>query len=260
MIGFLAGAGLQVSGIEAFSMALAIWGAAALWALLALITWPPVARWLPAIAITWPAFQREPAHAQMTGQPVSASKGFIDFWVDAEKAGKDFPTLLRPLGKRTRDIGEKLSRQGKRLANATGDAQKTHKVASDTAKDIDGYSAFIESILPELRATQKLFTEGWLGYLETSPEARDKSKKSDLEAFRSTVQDLRKTVRTSRENVAGFRNATLGIRQRNASQRLNSATDRLADELARVVSEMRDLESALQRVIRVLTARLDEIG
>jgi len=43
-IGFLAGAGLQVSGIEAFRLALAIWGIAVLWVLLALLTWEPVTR------------------------------------------------------------------------------------------------------------------------------------------------------------------------------------------------------------------------
>ena len=72
-IGFLVGAGLEVSGIEAFPLALAIWGVAAAWALLALATWPPVSEQLPVIAIAWPALQRD-APGGADSQPVGLDK------------------------------------------------------------------------------------------------------------------------------------------------------------------------------------------
>jgi hypothetical protein len=259
-IGFLVGAGLQVSGIEAFPVALAIWGVAALWGLLALITLPQVAKWLPAIAITWPAFHRSTPTQALIEPAVTPAKGFIDFLVDAQQAGKKVPILLTQLNDRTTDMAQRLPRHSKRFADAAGNAQKLQGAASDAAKDIDRYSAFVEDALPELRATLKLFAEGWTGYFETSPEARDNSKKHDIEVFRGTLQGLQKTTRSSRESIAAFRNSTLGLRQRNVSQKLNAAADRLANGLSEVVSVMKDLEGAFRRLAGLAAKRLEEMA
>jgi len=249
-----------VSGIEAFPLALATWSVAAVWALFALITWPPVARWLPSISMTWPAFQRSAPEQAVSEPPVPVAKGFLDFHVDALKAGEGYVKSITRLIQRTSGTSSKLSRDAKRFAAARGDAQKSHKVASDIAKDVDEYAAFIEGLLPELRAGQKLFTEGLVGYLETSPAFRNRSSKSYLEALRSRLEGLRKTVGTSREKTAGVRNSISELRRLNVSQRVNSATDRLVEVLTHEDSEMEELEAALQRVDLLSKTRLQEMG
>lgn len=260
VIGFLAAAGLQVSGIEAFPVALGIWGLAALWALFALITWPPVARWLPSVSVTWPAFQPSAPEQAANESPVPVAKGFLDFKVDVDKASKEFAKSIKRLNQRTDDLREKLLTQAKRFAAARGDAGKSRKVASDMAKAIDEYAAFIEGRHPERQAIQKLFTESWLGYLETSPEFRNKARKGDLESLRSKVEDLRKTAGTNLEAHSGLQNALLNLRQTNISQRVNSATDRLVEDLIQEASEMKELEAALQRIGLLSTTRLQEMG
>lgn len=258
VIAFLAGLGVDIGGYESPVFAWVLWGIAAVWGLVALVTWAPIARWLPTIAVAWPALQRTESLQQV--EEPSGEKGFLDFWVDAEKASEELlPSLLARLNQESSRVAKRLEGHTVRFKKAAGNAQKARKAADDASKDIDRYSEFIEEMLPEFKAGLKLFEEGWIGYLETSPEARDRSKRQGLESFRRTVQELRSIFRTSREQAAGFRNSMLALRKRAASQTLNAATDRLAALLAEVISVMKGIEGALRKIVSLTAKRLEEM-
>jgi hypothetical protein len=259
VIAFLAGLGVDLGGYESPVFAWVLWGIAAVWGLVALVTWAPIGRWLPTIELAWPALQRTES-LQRVAEP-SVERGFLDFLVDAEKASKELlPRLLTRLGQESSKMAKRLRRHNLRFQKVAGNAQKARKAAADASKDIDRYSKFIEEMLPEFKAGLKLFEEGWIGYLETSPEARDRSKRQGLESFQGTVQELRPIFRTSREQSARFRNSVLALRKGGASQTLNAATDRLAALLAEVIAVMKGIEGALRKIVSLTAKRLEEMN
>ena len=75
IVAFLAGAGLQLSGIEDFRFALGLWSFAALWSLLAVVSWEPVRTRMPklpyTISIQKKTERQEISHADLNIVPLA---------------------------------------------------------------------------------------------------------------------------------------------------------------------------------------------
>lgn len=153
---FFAGAGLEVSGVEDFRFALALWAFAALWLVLVILTWAPVRARLPTppFVITIQRSKRPVAVAP----PPEAEKGFLDFSVDFQRGAEQLTRLVTKLGRETARMSANISRQTPRFKAAQGDPARAQRIASQTAKDMDKFSDFLERSLPDLKSYSESMT------------------------------------------------------------------------------------------------------
>lgn len=239
-----------MSGLENIWLAVSIWGVAVIWLVLALITWQPVQTRLQFLVrgTERPVVVNADPNARI-------EKGFLDFAVDAKRAGQEFPAILTRITRETTNIAKKLQSAKERTHNAAGDLVKIHNIASRTAGQIDEYSAFLESNLNLLQQTSRMLTHSWIGYIEWfTPQTE--AQKGQLLELRPVIRNLLESTRNSPKGVGAFRDAVAALRGKRISQDINRATERLLPHLDGIIAVMKEIERTCVKLLSIINKKL----
>ena len=250
VVAFLAGAGLEVSGVEDARFALALWAFAGLWLLAAFAAWDPIRSRLPrlpfVISIQGVA-SRKPVVI-----PRPAEKGFLDFIVEFQENGKRLNNLVEKIGRETAAMGANIQRQTPRLKAATNNPARARRIASKAARDMDKFSTFLERELPNLKNYIESMTGNWASWLQWK---LDNAGLSDAEKkeVRVATTTFRNASRSGRSGIRGLRDSVQGVRDIAVSQEVNRATEhRLLPALDEVIGALRSLEQSCLGILRMV--------
>ena len=181
-------------------------------------------------------------------------KGYLDYVIDMPKALNQFTELLDKTSEWTVQIGKKMDSQRKRIVRAQGDPEKTHKIATATARDLNKYSDKLVVIIPQMESACEEYKTSWFGLIDwwnKNQEGWQSELASVLSEFAGFIQAMTVAI----EGVASYRAATAEIMEQNLSGSLTSACRRLLKLLDRYTSMLRNMQTASERVVSEASVR-----
>lgn len=175
-------------------------------------------------------------------------KGFLDHRVDAEEASKQLAKLIERLG----DSSHKMTRYFERVTpvyKSAKTAKRQLRIASRLASAIDKHAKTIEKLVPRMKRSRALFSDGYLGWFRwdtpTTPEER-----KILRSRRQTIVETRQRVTELQKALAGVQESKQVLKQ--ASRDLHGTLtrhDEVIKQVQRVVSDIRETCTKLMRII-----------
>ena len=209
------------------------------------------------------ALFRTPPTAQVGKSPASAGtdapKGILDFLVEVRKAPTELLNTLGRIGRENEQMGNRLRKHTERMNRTSSNPEAARRIAIDASADMDEFSGVLEKKSPAFAQHSSTLLDSWTGYFSSlSVDAYKTNRQQSLE-FRGVVEQLlHRIVEFRASTLEDFRSATMGLRRSNLSQALNQSSDRLEKSLGRMQEILRDTETGLRKLLRVIDKKMKE--
>jgi len=180
--------------------------------------------------------------------------GLLDHFEAAHDASTVFVNGLSAMTAEIAVVGVELSAYAERVErlndgeSGAAAARQFKNIALKASGVLDGYSARMEELLPEVEEAAGTIIETGLAYAEwlQAPDADPEQ----VESTRAMAEGLLYSVRGGLEGILGFRESAVGLR--GISTTLTKASKRVERNLDRVVVVMERVESYGERTLALL--------
>ena len=150
-----------------------------------------------------------------------ASKGFLDYKLQAETAMGKLPSIINKLTAMMSSIAPKMAGQAARITAAQSTAEHL-KIAKAAARTLDTHSLQVELLLVRLTAVANFLAEGlneWSKWVHDS-----KAKNPEVVSFAAAMRILTGTMQSSMKQIQGYIDSIAAVS--GMSQALNASVDR----------------------------------
>jgi len=197
--------------------------------------------------------------AEVVEEP-EEEKGFLDFIIEAQEAGRQIAEILEEFTHGTAAVGKRMgehSAEIQRLGESPGrgTAAQVHKVALIASTDMTAYSENIEANLPTLDRNVDVLAESYLGYADWVA-AESEHHREQLEEFCETITRLLTGTRAALGSTRSYRATTADLGRQRISRAVNRASQRLTQALDGVISVMEKVEALCVRILYVADEKL----
>jgi|GEM_PF-3815075 len=213
------------------------------------------------LLIVWALFRTPPSTTQVgelaTSMRTDAPKGILDFLVEVQKAPTELLNTLGRIGRENEQMGNRLRKHTERMNRTRSNPEAARRIAIDASADMDRFSGVLEKENPAFAQHSSTLLDSWIGYFSSLSVDAYKTNRQQALEFKGVVEQLlRVTVEFRASTLEDFRSTTMGLRRSNLSQALNQSSDRLEKSLCRMRGILRDTETGLRKLLRVIDKKM----
>jgi hypothetical protein len=187
-------------------------------------------------------------------QFASKEKGFLDHWVNMEKAMDERNKMLSIILKETKNFNEIFARIPSKMQSAIGNSVKAQKIASEMARKINKDSAKMEENLAKLEEiTERLIESGKGYYIRLKPTTEQD--KQVLAIQRQGYYSLFESGNANILILENTRSFLKSLREQDASQELNTALNRRIHIMNNTIASECKINQHWSELIEILDSK-----
>lgn len=191
-------------------------------------------------------------HADVVVKPLPqlAEGGWLDYELAVMTA---FSTVIRLLDRLTKETGkntERTTAHTQRIVAAqNAPIARRHRVATETAKDFEGYASRLDRFEEDYGNATRQITENYLNLLETAPKG------TPWAVLSEGLGRLVESTKSASVSTAAQRASAVDLRKARISQALNQAMDHQIATLTKIIKDMDAFAASCEKVITQIAAK-----